>query len=119
MENIFFLSHLLHLIKSVVNSRLLSMYSSVHVYRYLFINFMLCTVPKEIDFPRYNIKCSGENLILRGIFHVVSCFLCTTFHAILWKFGLLFGQCGPTLEFRYSVGYVKEKFDIFNNMFIV
>ena len=31
------------------------------------------TVPKEIDFPRYNIKCSGENVILRGIFHVVSC----------------------------------------------
>ena len=26
-------------------------------------------VPKEIDFPRYNIICSGENLILRGIFH--------------------------------------------------
>ena len=34
----------------------------------------LCTVPKLIDFPRYNMKCSGENAILRGIFHVVSCF---------------------------------------------
>ena len=33
-----------------------------------------CTVPKEIDFPRYNMKCSGENVILRRIFHVVSCF---------------------------------------------
>ena len=32
------------------------------------------TVPKEINFPRYNMKCSGENIILRGIFHVVSCF---------------------------------------------
>ena len=33
------------------------------------------TVPKEIDFPRYNMKFSGENMIvLRGIFHVVSCF---------------------------------------------
>ena len=32
------------------------------------------TVPKEIDFPRYTMKCSGENVILRGIFHVVSCF---------------------------------------------
>ena len=31
-------------------------------------------VPKEIDFSRYNIICSGENLKLRGIFHVVSCF---------------------------------------------
>ena len=34
----------------------------------------LYTVPKEIDFPQYNMKCSGENVILRGIFHVVSCF---------------------------------------------
>ena len=34
----------------------------------------LHTVPKVIDFPRYNMKCSGENVILRGIFHVVSCF---------------------------------------------
>ena len=32
------------------------------------------TVPKEIDFPRYNMKCSGENVILCGIFHAVSCF---------------------------------------------
>ena len=31
-----------------------------------------CTAPKPkvIDFPRYNMKCSGENVILRGIFHV-------------------------------------------------
>ena len=27
------------------------------------------TVPKEIDFPRYNTKCSGENKILRGRCH--------------------------------------------------
>ena len=33
------------------------------------------TVPKVIDFPRYNIQCSGENVILRGIVHVVSVFL--------------------------------------------
>ena len=33
-----------------------------------------CTVPKEIDFPPYNMKCSGGNVILRRIFHVVSCF---------------------------------------------
>ena len=31
----------------------------------------LYTVPKEIYFPRYNMKYSGENGILRGIFHVV------------------------------------------------
>ena len=34
-----------------------------------------CTVPKVIDFPRYNMKCSRESVILRGIFHVVSRFL--------------------------------------------
>ena len=32
------------------------------------------TVPKVIDFPRYNMKCSGDNVILRGIVHVVSGF---------------------------------------------
>ena len=32
------------------------------------------TVPKVIDFPRYNMKYSGENVILRGIVHVVSRF---------------------------------------------
>ena len=35
---------------------------------------MRCTVPKEIDFPQYNMKFSGENVLLRGIFHVVSGF---------------------------------------------
>ena len=34
----------------------------------------LYTVPKVIDFPRYNMKCSGVNQILRGIFHGVSRF---------------------------------------------
>ena len=33
------------------------------------------TVPKVIDFLRYNTKCSGENEILFGIFRVVSRFL--------------------------------------------
>ena len=31
-----------------------------------------CTVQKEIDFPRYNMICSGEYVILCEIFHVVS-----------------------------------------------
>ena len=34
---------------------------------------VLYTVPKEINFSRYDMKCSGENVILRGIFLVVSC----------------------------------------------
>ena len=32
------------------------------------------TVPKVIDIPQYNMKCSGDNVILHGIFHVVSGF---------------------------------------------
>ena len=35
---------------------------------------VLYTFPKEIDFPQYNMKCSAGNLILRGLFPVVSCF---------------------------------------------
>ena len=39
----------------------------------------LCTVPKLIDFPRYNIKCSWENVILRGewyhVFLYISCYI--------------------------------------------
>ena len=42
-------------------------------------NICLCakkkhTVPKEIHFSWYKMKFSGENVILRGIVHVVSCF---------------------------------------------
>ena len=33
-----------------------------------------CPKGTVIDFPRYIMKCSGENLILRGIVHVVSGF---------------------------------------------
>ena len=32
---------------------------------------MAPTVTKVIDFPRYKMKCSGENEILRGIVHAV------------------------------------------------
>ena len=39
-----------------------------------FVTASLYTVPKVIDFPRYNMKCSGENEILRGICPVVSGF---------------------------------------------
>ena len=35
---------------------------------------MSYTVPKVIDFPRYNLKCSGEKVILRRIVPVVSGF---------------------------------------------
>ena len=45
------------------------------------------TVPKVIDFTRYNKKCSGGNVILHGIFHVVSRFLyisCYEYIAEIW-----------------------------------
>ena len=38
------------------------------------LTYILYTVPKVIDFPRYNMKCNEENVILRGIFQVVSGF---------------------------------------------
>ena len=48
------------------------------------------TVPNVIVFPRYNMKCCGENVILRGIFHVCSITLSSTFHVISRKFWLFF-----------------------------
>ena len=45
------------------------------------------TVPKVIDFPRYNKKCSWENVILRGIFQVL--FVVCTVLCII-TFSLLF-----------------------------
>ena len=55
------------------------------------------TVPKEIHFPRYNMKCSGNNVILRGIVHVVSCFplYFMLYCGNLEKVPVLFGQCIP------------------------
>ena len=55
-------------------------FSSVNInlnfpYFFFFNEYKIsCTVPKEIDFPWYNIKCRGENVILHGIFNVVSGF---------------------------------------------
>ena len=54
----------------------------------------LCTVPKEIEFPRYNTKCSWENEILCGLFREVSRF---PLHFVLYL-GLLFGQCLPAIS---------------------
>ena len=53
-----------------------------------------CTVPNEIDFPRYNMKCSGENEIdtTWNISGKISC--SSTLHVISRKFGLPFQQCG-------------------------
>ena len=43
----------------------------MHVVDMSVLSNVLCTVPKVIDFPRYNMKSSGQNVILRGIVHVV------------------------------------------------
>ena len=43
---------------------------------------VIYTVPKVIVCPRYNMKCSEENVILSGIFHVVSCF---PLHLMLYR----------------------------------
>ena len=48
--------------------------NTVPASHFLKIDCLHYTVPKEIDFPRCNMKCSGGNVILRGIFHEVSCF---------------------------------------------
>ena len=53
------------------------------------------TVLKEINFPWHNMKCSGENVIQRGIFHVVSCF---PLHFMLYH--------GHFNYFSDSVGFV-------------
>ena len=49
---------------------------------YMFFLFSCYTVRKIIDFPRYNMKCSGENVILHGIVHVVSGF---PLHLMLYR----------------------------------
>ena len=49
-----------------------------------------CTIPMVIDFPRYNMKCSGENVILRGIFDAVSGF---PLHFMLYRGNLDFFVC--------------------------
>ena len=56
---------------------------------------VLYTVPKEIDFPRYSMNCSGESVILRGIFHAVSCFPLHSCYTVLHGGNLdyFFGQC--------------------------
>ena len=52
-------------------------------------NNVLYTVPKVIDVPRYNMKCSGENVIhMRNSSRTIRC--SSTFHVLSRKFGLLF-----------------------------
>ena len=72
----------------------------------VFLNIRsIYTVPKLIDFQRYNTKGSEEDEILRRIFYVVSRFPLHSFHVISRKFGLLFEQCTvssnpPFIQYR-------------------
>ena len=62
------------------------------------------TVPKEIDFPRYNMKCSGENVILSGIFHVVSCF---HLHFMLYRGNLDFFS--DSVGIRVKLAWIRNQ----------
>ena len=53
------------------------------------IKFSDNTVPKEINFPQYNMKCSGKNVILRGIFHVVH-IMFSMFSCYIAEIGIIF-----------------------------
>ena len=56
------------------------------VFRSVFwAGFSNYTVPKKFDFPRYNMKCSGENEILGGIVHIV---LCVPLHFMFYRVNL-------------------------------
>ena len=61
------------------------------------------TVPKEINFPRYKMKCSGETRYCAEYFMYIvqywSISFSSTFHVISRKFGLLFGQCRISIKF--------------------
>ena len=63
--------------------------------------FLFFACHRAIDFPRYKMKCSGGNVILRWIFHACSIMFSSTFHVILWKFGLRFGQCTCSMRSCY------------------
>ena len=75
--------------------------------------FFFNTVPKEFHFPRYNMKCSGENLILREKVHVVSCF---PLHFMLYRGNLdCFSDsvrekyCLFTRDTVFFTVYIREK----------
>ena len=78
----------------------------------LFNSLPRYTLPKVIDFPRYNMKCSGENVIQSGIFHLVSGF---PLHFMLYcrNLDLEIGQFNryfvPGKKGRQTPGLYEEK----------
>ena len=66
-----------HQIKHISHLNFIHIEKSWNASLFNLLHVLYCksyTVSKEIDFLRYNMKCSGKNVILRGLFHVVSCF---------------------------------------------
>ena len=81
----------------------------MQIYQHCAVIKIYYTVPKIINFPRYNMKCSGENVILLGIVYVVSRF---PLHFMLYraKFGVLFQQCRQRAIFlQYPVQVLQNK----------
>ena len=65
------------------------------------------TVPKVINFPRYNTKCSGENEILRGIFRV------------LYRFSQHFVLYLGNLNYFFDSVAIAHKIDLPNVLFLL
>ena len=68
------------------------------------------TVPKVIDFPRYNTKCSGENKIQGAIVRVVYRF---PLHFVLYL-GLLFRQSKGRKTTQQRISLKKLSRDLFS-----
>ena len=83
-----------------------SIAAQLQVYRDNRADWYSWTVPTVIDFPRYNMKCCGENVILRGIFHVVSGFL---LHFMLYRGNLdcFSNSVNSIWDDDYAVWYLK------------
>ena len=64
-------------------------FSSLSLVQQFLFNYSPYTVPKEIDFPRYNMQ-RGKRDTMQNI--SCSIMFSTTFQIISWKFGILFGQ---------------------------
>ena len=80
---------------------------------YLCTGTYIYTVPKVIEFPRYNMKCSGENVILGGIVHVVSgfplqyisCYIAEILIAFLTGYSTVCPYKKPCLSTLRSIGF--------------
>ena len=61
-----------------------------------------------MDFPRYNKKCSGENEILRGIFHLVQYHVFLFISCYVAEIWITFWTVGYTDHLQYHYSATKE-----------